>query len=83
MASQPREDYGALVGWTTSRQNGRLTLRMQCVSSPPPHRRSDVHSHFYILDEQQAVQLGNYLFEITNQSKPATKGRGLFARLFG
>ena len=83
MASQVKEDYGALAGWTSSRKNGRLTLRMQSVTSPPPHARRDVHSHFYVMDDQQAIQLANHLFEITGQSKPDIRRRGLFARLFG
>jgi len=83
VASQSQDDYGALVGWTTKRKDGRVMLRMQCVNKAPPHARGDVHSHFYVMDEQQAVQLGNYLFEITNQTRPSRKGRGLLARLFG
>lgn len=83
MEGKPREDFGALVGWTSSRMDGRLTLRMQCVDSPPPHARRDVRSHFYVMDDQQAIQLANHLFEIAGQSKPDRRGRGLFSRLFG
>ena len=83
MASRPREDYGALVGWTTRVQGDRLVLRMQSVDKAPPHRRGDVHSHLYVMDRQQALQLGNYLFEIAEAHKPTRRGRGLFARLFG
>lgn len=83
MADEMREGYGALVGWTTKRKGKRITLRMQSVQKPPPYARSDVHSQFYLLDENQAVQLGNQLFEITNQTKPRFSGRGLLARLFG
>lgn len=77
------QDYGALVGWTSTNQGDRLTLRMQSVSKPPPHSSADVHSHLYLMDRNQAVQLANYLFEITGQSKPEARDRGLLARLFG
>jgi hypothetical protein len=36
-----------------------------------------------VIDENQAVQLGTTLFEVTNHTKPERKGRGLLARLFG
>ena len=83
MADRNTEDFGALVGWTTTRTGDRVTLRMQSVDRPPPHKSGDVHSHFYVLDENQAVQLGNTLFEITDQTKPDRKGRGLLVRLSG
>ena len=83
MTVQRREDYGALVGWTSSRSDKRVTLRLQSVDKPAPHRKEDIHSFVYVMDENQAVQLGNVLFEITGQTKPDKKGRGLLARLFG
>ncbi|WP_271078686.1 hypothetical protein [Aurantiacibacter sp. MUD61] len=76
-------DYGALVGWASSQAGDRISLRMQSVTKPPPHERDDVHSHIYLMDRNQAVQLANYLFEISGQSRPSRRGRGLFARLFG
>ena len=78
-----REDFGALVGWTTTRKEGLITLRVQSVDKPPPHAKGDVHSHFYVLTDQQAVQLGHTLFKAAGQTAPDAKGRGLFARLFG
>ncbi|WP_340588798.1 hypothetical protein [Erythrobacter alti] len=83
MVDQPRDDYGALVGWTSTRSGDRLTLRLQSVRSPPPHTDEDVDSRLYMLDQNQAVQLANYLFEISGQSKPSRRGRGLLTRLFG
>ncbi len=83
MAGQRREDYGVLVGWTSSRSDNRVTLRVQSVNKPAPHRQEDIHSFVYVMDANQAVQLGNDLFEITGQTKPDRKKRGLLARLFG
>lgn len=83
MANEAREECSALVGWTASRIGDRVTLRLQSVDSGPPHTRRDIRSHFYVLDSNQAVQLGNMLFEATNQTKPDPRSRRLFTRLFG
>ncbi|MWV29074.1 hypothetical protein [Aurantiacibacter rhizosphaerae] len=83
MAVQRREEYGVLVGWTSSRNDNRVTLRLQSVDKSPPHRPEDVLSVVLVMDENQAVQLGNDLFKITGQTKPERKKRGLLARLFG
>ena len=78
-----RDDFGALVGWTSTRSGDRLTLRLQSVRTPPPHEKGDIDSRLYMLDQNQAAQLANYLFEMSGQSKPSRRERGLLARLFG
>jgi hypothetical protein len=83
MTGQMNEDYGALVGWSMTRQNGRMTLVVQSVVKAPPHDAEDVQTHYFFMTDQQAVQLGDSLFEMTSQTKPSRKGRGLLARLFG
>jgi hypothetical protein len=83
MAGPSHRDYGALVGWRSEQVGDRVTLHMRCVTSPPPHEARDVHSHVYMMDRQQALQLGNYLFEIAGETKPDRRGRGWWARLFG
>ncbi|MGB3165297.1 MAG: hypothetical protein WBA68_00795 [Alteraurantiacibacter sp.] len=83
MATPPQEDYGALVGWTSQLGGEQMTLRLQSVRKPPPHTPEDVHSHFYVLDSNQAAQLANYLFEISGHTKPDRRDRGLLKRLFG
>lgn len=83
MVDAMHRDYAALVGWTTEVAGNRITLRMQCVTAPPPHQSSDVHSHFYFMDRQQALQLANYLFEMLDETKPTASGRSLLSRLFG
>ncbi len=78
-----RKDHGALVGWVSTSFGDRLSLRLQSVNSPPPHKPEDVHSQIYLMDRNQAAQLANYLFEISGQSKPSKRGRGWLSRLFG
>ena len=83
MADPSHQDYGALVGWVSSSAGGRLTLRLQSVTKPPPHTETDVHSHIYLMDMNQAAQLANYLFEMSGQTPPDKRDRGFFKRLFG
>lgn len=83
MAETLNRDYAVLVGWTAEVAGERMTLRMQCVTTPPPHRSGDVHSHFYFMDRQQALQLANQLFEMTDETKPESSGRSWLTRLFG
>ncbi|RPF71012.1 hypothetical protein [Aurantiacibacter spongiae] len=84
MANRNDVDYSVLVGWTTTVVDAdRLTLRMQSVTTPPPHSREDVRSHVYVLDRNQAVQLGNFLFELVDQTKPQGRRAGWFRRMFG
>lgn len=83
MTASPEDDYGALVGWTTLEQGDKFTLRLQSVRKPPPHEEGDVHSHYFLMDRQQAAQLANNLFEIARQSPPDPRSRGLIKKLFG
>ncbi len=83
MTDPQHHDYGALVGWASSEAGDRISLRMQSVTSPPPHEHGDVHSHIYLMDRNQAVQLANYLFELSGQSAPSRRSRSWLARFFG
>ena len=76
------ESYGALVGWRSENLNDRLILRMQIVHKPPPHDREDVQHSVLLMDKNQAIQLGHYLFQVTGQSKPKPASSWL-GRLFG
>ncbi|QZH75870.1 MAG: hypothetical protein JY451_04590 [Erythrobacter sp.] len=82
MASE-KKDYGALVGWTSTRMGDRVALHLQSVTKPPPHRSDDVESQIYLMDRNQAMQLANYLFEIGETQSPDKKDRGWLARMFG
>lgn len=83
MADHTPCEFGALVGWTSAMTGDRLTLTLQSVDTPPPHKRGDVHKHVYFMTRQQAVLLGNYLFEMAGETKPDFKSRSWIARLFG
>ncbi len=81
MDETSRDDHGALVGWSAQDLGGKLTLRMQSVTKPPPHTGADIHSFLYVMDRNQAVQLGNYLFEIIGQTPPRKRKKGWLDRL--
>lgn len=83
MAENGNLDHGALVGWTGRNLGARVALNMQSVTKPPPHRRDDVHDFHFILDRQQAVQLGYFLFQITGESPPPKRKRTVLDRLLG
>lgn len=73
MTSDDENRYGVLVGWSTQDLGSRLILRVQTVNKPPPHRADDISSHFYLMTKNQAVQLGNNLFQASGQTSPGTK----------
>lgn len=81
MSDNP-DDHGALVGWTAQRLGDRLILRLQSVTKPPPHDDQDIAVRHIMMDRQQALQLGHFLFEMFDESKPA-KRAGWLARLLG
>lgn len=81
VADSEDSSYGALVGWTTQGSGDRLTLRLQSVKTPPPHTDEDVHSFYVVMDRQQAVQLGNFLFDMAGQSLPEKPRRNWLARM--
>ena len=76
------ESYGALVGWRSDDLHDKLVLRMQIVRKPPPHTREDVQHSVLVLEKNQAVQLGTYLFQVAGQTMPKPRG-SWFSRLFG
>ena len=80
MTDEKDRDVGALVGWTSQDLGHRITLRMQSVTTPPPHYRGDVLSHFYLMDKNQAVQLAHHLLEQAGTSPPRQR-RGMAARI--
>ena len=83
MEQNDHHDYGALVGWTSTHVGDRITLRLQSVNKPPPHEHGDVQSQIYLMDRNQAAQLANYLFEMSDHTAPDKRGRGWLSRLFG
>jgi len=83
MAKTEQHDYGALVGWTSTRTGDRVALHLQSVTKPPPHSQDDVQTQIYLMDCNQAMQLANFLFEMGGTTTPNRKDRSLLKRLFG
>lgn len=77
--SDNQDEHGALVGWTAQRLGDRLVLRLQSVTRPPPHDAKDISVRHIMMDRQQALQLGHFLFEMFDESKPE-KRLGWFRR---
>lgn len=68
-------DHGALVGWRTEDLGDRLMLKLESVTTPPPHRGEDVHDFHYLLNKQQAVQLATELFRVAEATPPKPRRR--------
>ena len=83
MEAETHVDHGALVGWKGQNLGERIVLTMQSVTTPPPHERGDVNDFLFMLDRQQAVQLGYFLFKITGETPPPKRKRGVLDKLLG
>lgn len=81
-STAPEGQYGALVGWKADDLHDRIILRMESVKKPPPHSPEDVIQSVFVLDKNQVVQLGYYLFKVSGQSLPTHK-RSWLRKLFG
>jgi hypothetical protein len=76
-------NYGALVGWTSQDLGNRLLLRLESVTTAAPHTAGDVNSFYFVMDKNQAVQLGNNLFELAGQMAPRKHKRSWLDRVVG
>ena len=83
MMKSGQQDYGALVGWTSTRTGDRVALHLQSVDKPPPHKQADVQTQIYLMDRNQAMQLANFLFEMGGTTIPDRSDRSWIKRLFG
>lgn len=86
MFENGKTQHGALVGWMTETTGNRVILKIQSVDRPPPHTEGDVSTFILMMDKNQAVQLGNTLFEMTDQSSPwevRRKKKRLLDKLLG
>lgn len=81
MTLDDRDRYEALVGWTGQDTGSRLVLHLQSVTKPPPHSEEDVHIFHLLMDKNQAVQLGDYLFTLAGQTSRRKKKRSWLDRL--
>lgn len=82
-AGSDDEDFGALVGWESEDLGDRIVLRMQSVRSAHRRQAGDVQRFSYFLTKNQAVVLGNYLFDVAGQTRPLPRPRGWLRRLLG
>ena len=62
-------DTGALVGWRADDLGQRVVLRLQTAHRGGQSER-EINERAVILDKNQAVQLANYLFEVTGETRP-------------
>lgn len=76
------EMLGALVGWDAQPLGERMTLRLQVTAKKPPLGKEDVSSYYFVLNRNQAVQLGHFMFLMSGQT-PVVRKRGWLARLRG
>lgn len=82
MSVKDTEQPGALVGWSSHDLGNRIILRLENVTTPPPHSKEDVQCTTLLLNKQQAVLLGEYLYKASGQTSPHTRKPGLIDRLF-
>lgn len=68
-------DHGALVGWRSEDLGTRLVLKLESVTTPPPHGPDDVRTFLYLLDKQQAIQLATDLFRMAEAAPPRRRPR--------
>ena len=74
-------DFGALLGWTAENLGERIVLRLQSArQSLAPGE--EPHEFTYFLKRDQAVLLGNFLYNLAGETPPR-RPRGSLARLFG
>ena len=83
MTANEEDRYGVLVGWTIQDLGARLILRLETVTKPPPHTAQDITSRTLLLSKNQAVQLGNNLFQATGETAPERKKKRWLDRMLG
>ncbi|UOR15115.1 hypothetical protein [Qipengyuania aquimaris] len=76
-----KDAFGMLLGWKADPAGEKIALLMQSTSKVVDSSE-DVREYRYFMTKQQAVQLGNYLYELAGETAPKRK-RGWMERLFG
>lgn len=77
----PDIDFGILLGWSAEPADTRIAVKLQSTRKVV-EKSEDVREFRYFLTKQQAVQLGNYLYQLAGETAPAPRRRrGLMARL--
>ena len=77
------EGYGVFVGWRHEVVGGRVILKLETVRSLQQSEQQDVDTQHLMMTENQALVLGQYLFNIAGKTPPKRHKRGWWARLLG
>ena len=74
------EEVRVLVGWTAEDYGTSMVLRLETVTNMP-QSDDDVLVSRMVLNKDQAVQLGNILFELSGRLPPKTAKPPLLDRM--
>ncbi len=77
----PTNDLGVLVGWLSRPAGDRIVLTMQSAKTVPDGP-GDVDEKRYFLSKEQAVLLGNTLYELAGATPPRRSKPDLIERIF-
>ena len=75
------EEVRVLVGWTAQDYGASMILRIETVTNLP-ESKDDVLVSRMVLNKDQAVQLGNMLYEFSGRLPPAPGKPRLLDRIF-
>jgi hypothetical protein len=76
------DTYGVLVGWKHQPINGSFDLQLQTKNASGHLARGEVETFHVIMTRQQAGVLANYLFEVSQTTRPGPR-KGRLRRWFG
>ena len=82
MHTDPDRDFGALVGWTAQKLGDRIVLKLQSAREGTSHG-ADLREFTYYLRKEEAVLLGNFLYQMAGETPPRSRPLGKLARMFG
>jgi biofilm regulator BssS len=74
------DEVRVLVGWTAEDFRANLVLRLETVT-PLPQSQEDVLVSRLVLNKEQAVQLGNMLYELSGLLTPKMAGPSRLERM--
>ena len=76
------DEVRVLVGWTAQDYGASMILRLETVTNLP-ESEDDVLVSRMVMNKDQAVQLGNMLFEMSGRLPPKKSKAPLLARMMG
>ena len=74
--------FGVLVGWSHHGFNGRLDLCLQRVPAAGGQPGDEVEEHHFVMTDNQARVLANYLNQVLGARQGRSRPAGLLGRLF-